>query len=109
MRAPTNTGGSRLLILVILVGATVIALAPVLIGRGRWVRAMRETDVPMRLIAGPIDPNSGAHMARRYAEVIPNADVIVLADDIGHWPQLEAPESVLTHFLAHIDRVTAGS
>jgi len=76
--------------------------------RNRWVRAMRETDVPMRLIDGPIDPNSGAHMARRYAEVIPNADVIVLADDIGHWPQLEAPDAVLTHFLDHIDRVTAG-
>jgi pimeloyl-ACP methyl ester carboxylesterase len=35
--------------------------------------------------------------------------VVMLADDIGHWPQLEAPDAVLTHFLAHIDRVTAGS
>ena len=77
--------------------------------RNRWVRAMRETSVAMRLIDGPIDPNSGAHMARRYAEVIPDADVVMLADDIGHWPQLEAPDAVLTHFLAHIDRVTAGS
>jgi pimeloyl-ACP methyl ester carboxylesterase len=76
--------------------------------RNRWVRAMRETDVPMRLIDGPVDPNSGAHMARRYAEVIPDPDVVMLADDIGHWPQLEAPDAVLTHFLAHIDRVTAG-
>ena len=75
--------------------------------RNRWVRAMRETNVSMRLIDGPIDPNSGAHMARRYAEVIPNPDVVMLADDIGHWPQLEAPDAVLTHFLAHIDRVTA--
>ena len=73
--------------------------------RNRWVRAMRETAVSMRLIDGPIDPNSGAHMARRYAEVIPGADVVMLADDIGHWPQLEAPDAVLTHFLAHIDRV----
>jgi pimeloyl-ACP methyl ester carboxylesterase len=77
--------------------------------RNRWVRAMRQTAVPMRLIDGPIDPNSGAHMARRYAEVIPDADVVMLADDIGHWPQLEAPDDVLKHFLAHIDRVTAGS
>ncbi len=77
--------------------------------RNRWVRAMRQTGVPMRLIDGPIDPNSGAHMARRYAEVIPDADVVMLADDIGHWPQLEAPDAVLTHFLAHIDRVTGGS
>jgi pimeloyl-ACP methyl ester carboxylesterase len=75
--------------------------------RNRWVRAMRETQVPMQLIDGPIDPNSGAHMARRYAEVIPNADVVMLADDIGHWPQIEAPADVLTHFLALVDRVSA--
>ena len=77
--------------------------------RNRWVRAMRQTTVSMRLIDGPTDPNSGAHMARRYAEVIPHPDVVMLADDIGHWPQLEAPDAVLTHFLAHIDRVSAGS
>lgn len=75
--------------------------------RNRWVRAMRETAVPMRLIDGPVDPNSGAHMARRYAEVVPDPDVVMLADDIGHWPQIEAPEAVLTHFLAHVERVTA--
>ncbi len=75
--------------------------------RNRWVRAMRRTTAPMRLIDGPVDPNSGAHMARRYAEVIPDADVVVLADDIGHWPQLEAPEEVLRHFLIHIEKVTA--
>jgi pimeloyl-ACP methyl ester carboxylesterase len=72
--------------------------------RNRWVRAMRETSVPMRLIDGPVDPNSGAHMARRYAEVIPDPDVAMLADDIGHWPQLEAPDEVLENFLAFVDR-----
>jgi len=73
--------------------------------RNRWVRAMRRTTVPMRLIDGPVDPNSGRHMADRYADVIPNADVVMLADDIAHWPQLEAPEAVLEHFLAHVDGV----
>ncbi|MCU1697688.1 MAG: Alpha/beta hydrolase fold protein [Mycobacterium sp.] len=73
--------------------------------RNRWVRAMRETLVPMRLIDGPIDPNSGKHMADRYREVIPNPDIVMLADDIAHWPQIEAPEAVLEHFLAHVDRV----
>jgi pimeloyl-ACP methyl ester carboxylesterase len=73
--------------------------------RNRWVRAMRETQVPMRLIDGPIDPNSGRHMAARYREVIPEADVVMLADDIGHWPKIEAPHAVLEHFLAHVDRV----
>jgi pimeloyl-ACP methyl ester carboxylesterase len=66
--------------------------------------ARRETKVPVRLIDGPVDPNSGAHMARRYAEAIPNADVVMLADDIGHWPQLEAPEAVLEHFLEFVPR-----
>ncbi|WKG05989.1 alpha/beta fold hydrolase [Mycolicibacterium sp. HK-90] len=73
--------------------------------RNRWVRAMRETTVSMRLIDGPSDPNSGRHMARRYLEVIPNPDVVMLADDIAHWPQIEDPEAVLSHFLAHIDRI----
>ena len=66
---------------------------------------MRETDVPMRLIDGPVDPNSGRHMAERYLEVIPNPDVVMLDDDIGHWPQIEAPDAVLTHFLAHVERL----
>jgi pimeloyl-ACP methyl ester carboxylesterase len=75
--------------------------------RNRWVRAMRQTDVPMRLIDGPADPNSGRHMAQRYLEVIPNPDVVMLDDNIGHWPQIEAPDAVLENFLAHVDRVTA--
>jgi pimeloyl-ACP methyl ester carboxylesterase len=74
--------------------------------RNRWVRAMRQTTVGMRLIDGPVDPNSGRHMAARYLEVVPNPDVVMLDDDIGHWPQIEAPDAVLTHFLAHVDRVT---
>ncbi|BBZ34144.1 alpha/beta fold hydrolase [Mycolicibacterium confluentis] len=72
--------------------------------RNRWVRAMRSTDVPMRLIDGPADPNSGAHMAARYREVIPNPDVVMLADDIGHWPQIEAPDAVLEHLLCFSSR-----
>ena len=74
--------------------------------RNRWVRAMRQTDVPMRLIEGPADPNSGRHMAQRYLEVIPDHDVVMLDDNIGHWPQIEAPYAVLQNFLAHVDRLT---
>lgn len=77
--------------------------------RNRWVRAMRETLVPMRLIDGPIDPNSGKHMADRYREVIPNPDIVMLADDIAHWPQIEAPDAVLAHFLGHVERVIGES
>jgi pimeloyl-ACP methyl ester carboxylesterase len=71
--------------------------------RNRWVRAMRETSVPMRLIDGPCDPNSGRHMADRYAELIPEPNVVLLSDDVGHWPQIEDPQGVLAHFLEFVD------
>jgi pimeloyl-ACP methyl ester carboxylesterase len=77
--------------------------------RNRWVRAMRQTKVPMRFIDGPADPNSGRHMADRYRQLIPNPDVVMLDDGIGHWPQIEAPEAVLAALLEHIDRVTKGA
>ena len=57
----------------------------------------------MRLIDGPCDPNSGRHMAERYAELVPDADVVFLDEDIGHWPQIEDPQGVLTHFLEFVD------
>jgi pimeloyl-ACP methyl ester carboxylesterase len=64
---------------------------------------MRETSVPMRFIDGPCDPNSGRHMADRYSELIPKPDVVLLGDDIGHWPQIEDPQGVLTHFLEFVE------
>lgn len=62
--------------------------------RARWVGALTDSPVPLRLINGPADPVSGTHMLRRYRQLVPNADVITITD-IGHYPQLEAPEMVL--------------
>ena len=67
--------------------------------RERWVRAMQATRVPLRVIDGAVDPISGAHMVARYRELIPHPDCVLL-EGIGHYPQTEAPEQVLTHFLA---------
>ena len=66
---------------------------------------MRQTGVPMRMIDGPCDPNSGRHMADRYVELISDADVVLLDDLIGHWPQIEDPDAVLSHFLEFVGRV----
>ena len=44
-------------------------------------------------------------MADRYLEIIPNPDVIMLDQAIGHWPQIEDPTGVMTHFLEHVERV----
>ena len=62
--------------------------------RERWVGALQRTRVPLRLINGPEDPVSGAHMAARYRELVPNPDIVSLPG-IGHYPQVEAPEQVL--------------
>jgi pimeloyl-ACP methyl ester carboxylesterase len=71
--------------------------------RDRWAGAMINTAVPMRLIDGPADPNSGMHLVERYREVVPDPDVMLLGSQIGHWPQLEDPAGVLDHFRAFLD------
>jgi pimeloyl-ACP methyl ester carboxylesterase len=67
--------------------------------RERWVGALvaMSGEIPIRLINGPADPVSGAHMVQRYQELVPikHQDIVFLKGDIGHYPQLEAPESVL--------------
>ena len=61
--------------------------------RQRWVDALVEAPMPMRLIVGMDDPVSGAHMAERYRALVPRADVVELPG-IGHYPQWEAAERV---------------
>lgn len=72
--------------------------------RARWVEALQRTLVPIRLINGPEDPVSGAHMVQRYRELISNPDVVSLPG-IGHYPQTEAPEQVLKAFFEFQDEL----
>jgi pimeloyl-ACP methyl ester carboxylesterase len=64
----------------------------------RWVRAMHSTDVPLSFVWGMLDPVSGAHMAQRIRERLPNAPLVAL-EDVAHWPQLEAPKQVIQALL----------
>jgi pimeloyl-ACP methyl ester carboxylesterase len=59
----------------------------------RWVGALEQTDVPLAFVWGMLDPISGAHMAERIRERLPDAPFTAL-EDVGHWPPLEAPERV---------------
>ncbi len=70
----------------------------------RWIGAMQQTKIPMCFINGPADPNSGKHMAERYQQLIPNADVKLLGESIGHWPQIEASIETLTIFTVFLNR-----
>jgi pimeloyl-ACP methyl ester carboxylesterase len=60
----------------------------------RWVGALEGSDVPLSFIWGLLDPISGAHVAERIRTRLPDAPLTAF-DDVGHWPQLEAPERVL--------------
>jgi pimeloyl-ACP methyl ester carboxylesterase len=62
--------------------------------RERWVNALVTASIPVRLINGLVDPIAGASIVARYRELVPKPDIVELAD-VGHYPQVEAPERVL--------------
>lgn len=65
----------------------------------RWVTALETTDVlSLSFVWGMLDPISGAHMAQRIRERLPNAPLLAL-EDVAHWPQLEAPKQVIQALL----------
>jgi pimeloyl-ACP methyl ester carboxylesterase len=72
--------------------------------RARWVGVLQSRSVPIRLINGPADPISGAHMVQRYRELVPDADVVELPE-IGHYPQVEAPDAVVDAVMQFHDRL----
>lgn len=61
---------------------------PRLAMRDRVVGALQRSRVPIRVINGTADPNSGRHMVDRWLDLSPRTDV-VRQHDIGHWPQIE--------------------
>ncbi len=67
----------------------------------RWTGALEGAAVPLRFIWGMLDPVSGAHMAGRILERLPQAPFLAL-EDVAHWPPLEAPERVAAALVAGI-------
>ena len=68
----------------------------------RWLGSLQNADVPVRLVVGDADIISGKQMASRFGVLVPSADVTLLKD-VGHYPQMEAPEAVLKHYLAFVN------
>jgi pimeloyl-ACP methyl ester carboxylesterase len=71
--------------------------------RERWVGALQRARIPLCVIDGAVDPVSGAHMAARYRELVPNPDVVLL-EDVGHYPQVEAPAAMLRAYFEFVAR-----
>jgi pimeloyl-ACP methyl ester carboxylesterase len=75
--------------------------------RARWVGALVGTGVPLKLVCGAADPVSGAHMAGRYRDLVPDPDISLL-EGVGHYPHLEEPDRVVAEYLGFRDRTTRG-
>lgn len=67
--------------------------------RARWVGALQNMTQPFRFINGLADPVSGAHLVKRFREVLPAQTDIIELENIGHFPHFETPETVLKRFL----------
>ncbi|PJZ80324.1 alpha/beta fold hydrolase [Leptospira meyeri] len=64
----------------------------------RWINAMLNTEIPFCYICGPADPNSGINMSERFSKVFPSRPIYFLSEKIGHWPQIESPEEVVSTY-----------
>ena len=71
--------------------------------RARWVSALQISTIPLAVINGSVDPVSGAHMVARYKELNCRLDYLAQLSVIGHYPQVEAPKEVYSHYQHFID------
>lgn len=62
--------------------------------QSRWVNAIINPPMPVRLINGSLDPVSGKHLADGYRAIVKNPNIIELPST-GHYPQVESPAEVL--------------
>ena len=67
--------------------------------RERWVGAIINSTVPVKLIDGVKDPISGQHMVDRYRQLIADANVTELIE-LGHYPQIEDANAVTDAYLS---------
>lgn len=66
--------------------------------RERWVGAIINSKIPIKLIAGALDPISGQHMIDHYRDLIPNANVTEMLT-LGHYPHIEDAQAITTAYL----------
>jgi len=59
----------------------------------RWTGPLHRLDVPLKVIWGKRDPIAVYAIAQKLCQSNPGAQLFTL-DEIGHYPQLEAPEMV---------------
>lgn len=62
----------------------------------RWVNALKITNVPLQFIYGPADPiNRRNEFIDHYRKNLPHSQLDVLKDNVGHYPNIEDPITVI--------------
>jgi len=73
--------------------------------RPRWVGAIQKMKQPFRFINGLDDKVSGAHLVKRFREVVPHQTDIIELENIGHYPHFEVPETVTEKYFEFHDKI----
>ena len=73
--------------------------------RFRWVGAIQKMKQPFRFINGLDDKVSGAHLVKRFREVVPHQTDIIELENIGHYPHFEVPETVTEKYFEFHDKI----
>ena len=61
----------------------------------RWVEALEQTQAPLRFVWGMLDAISGAHVMEHLHRQFDGRAVLIELPDVGHYPQIEAPDRVV--------------
>jgi pimeloyl-ACP methyl ester carboxylesterase len=72
--------------------------------RRRWIGALERLDLPALIAWGKKDPVCQLPIAEQLAKEIPNAELL-LWDDLGHYPQVEAPDIVARAVASFWDKI----
>ncbi len=70
--------------------------------QGRWLEALSDSNVPLRMVWGTVDPIAVVAIAERLAREIPRATLIKL-EGVGHYPQVEAPSRFANEVLRFLN------
>lgn len=73
--------------------------------REKWIFALKTSKIPIALINGSIDPVSGSHMIERYKQLIGDITWLKELKNIGHYPQIEAPEEVSEYYKFFLNNI----
>ena len=74
--------------------------------RKRWVTALQQSNIPLALINGSVDPVSGRHMVERYKSLQCRLDFLTELPLIGHYPQVEDPNAVYQAYQQFLNKIT---